>query len=99
MKKLLLTMLVLGSSIFIGTAAPAQATPIAAVTKPQIRIELGQRRRRRRPDWARGERVGYTRTFTRVVRRGWATYRETYQVRTLRNGQTQTILVSRVRLY
>ncbi len=100
MKKLLSTMLMLGSSVFIGAATPAQASPVAAVTTPQIRIELGQRRRRyRRPPWARGERVGYTRTFTRVVRSGWRTFRETYEVRYLPNGRTQTRLISRVRVY
>jgi hypothetical protein len=32
------------------------------------------------------------------VRRGWATYRETYQIRYLPNGMVQTNLISRVRV-
>ncbi len=98
MRKLLSTMLMLGSFIFVGAMAPAQADPVAALTKPQVRIELGQRRRYRRPYGARGERIGYGRTVTRVVRRGWRTYQETYRIRYLPNGRTQMVLVRRVRL-
>lgn len=97
MKKLLSTMLMLGSLVFVGGATAAHANPVAGLGKPQVRIELGQRRHRR-PYWARGERTGYGRTFTRVVRRGWRTYQETYRVRYLPGGGTQTVLVSRVRL-
>jgi len=96
MKKLMILVLLLTSFVFIGSTQTADAS--AAVGKPQIRIEVGQRRRYRRPVWARGERVGYNRTFTRVVRRGWRSYQETYQVRYLPNGMTQTVLISRVRL-
>lgn len=98
MKKLLSTILMLGSLIFVGVAAPAKADPVAALSKPQVRIEPGQRRRYRRPYWARGELVGYGQTVTRVVRRGWRTYQETYRIRYLPNGRTRMILVSRVRL-
>ena len=71
----------------------------AAFNNPQLRIQIGQRRRHRRDwnrhrDWAYGDRVGYGRTFTRDVELGRHVYRETYQ---MRNGQT--ILISRVRLY
>ena len=98
MKKLLTVVLTVASFGFIGSFQSADAATGAALDKPQIRIEVGQRRRYRRPVWARGERVGYGRTFTRVVRRGWRTYQETYRVRYLPNGMTQTVLVSRVRL-
>jgi len=99
MKKLLTLTLLLSSFAFVWSSKAANVTTGAALNNPQIQIRLGQRRRHRR-DWDRdrgyayGDRVGYGRTFTRDVQRGWHTYRETYQVR---NGQT--ILISRVRLY
>ena len=98
MKKLLLIALLLSSFSFIGSSNVASAaTP--AVGNPQVRIQIGQRRRHwRNRDWARGERIGYGRTFTRTVQRGWRVYRETYQVRYLPNGMTQTMLISRVRI-
>jgi hypothetical protein len=98
MKKLLLTLLLLSSFSFVGSSHIASAaTPV--VGTPQVRIQIGQNRRRwRNRDWARGERVGYGRTFTRDVQRGWHLYRETYQVRYLPNGMTQTVLISRVRI-
>ena len=94
----MILVLMLTSFVFIGSTQTADAATSAALGKPQIRIEVGQRRRYRRPVWARGEQVGYSRTFTRVVRRGWRSYQETYQVRYLPNGMTQTVLISRVRL-
>jgi hypothetical protein len=97
MKKLLTLLLLLSSIVFIGSSNTANAAG-NAVSTPQVRIELGQRRRHRGRGWARGNRIGYGRTFTRDVQRGWRIYRETYQVRYLPNGDTQTVLVSRVRL-
>ena len=97
MKKLLTLGLLLSSIVFIGSSNTASAAG-RAVSKPQVRIELGQQRRYRGRGWARGNRIGYGRTFTRDVQRGWRIYRETYQVRYLPNGYTQTVLVSRVRL-
>ena len=42
---------------------------------------------------------GYrTTTETRLVQRGWHTYRETYQVTYFPNGQVQTSLISRFRV-
>lgn len=98
MKKLLLTLVLLSSVTFIVPSTNAN-TAMPAVGKPQIRIQIGQRRRRWRDrDRAYGERIGYGRTFTRDVQRGWRIYRETYQVRYLPNGMTQTVLISRVRI-
>jgi hypothetical protein len=37
-------------------------------------------------------------TRTRLVRRGRAVYRETYQIRYLPNGRTQTRLINRIRV-
>jgi len=97
MRKLLISMLMLSSFIFV---APSATKSGEAIAKPQFRIEIGQRRRHRdwNRDWARGDRVGYGRTYTRDVQRGFRLYRETYRVMYLPNGATQTQLVSRVRL-
>jgi len=100
MKKILTLTLLLSSFAFAGSTKAANVTTGAAFNNPQVRIQIGQRRRHRRDwdrdrdDWAYGNRVGYGRTFTRDVEFGRHVYRETYQVR---NGQT--ILVSRIRLY
>jgi hypothetical protein len=106
MKKLFPGILMLLSFVFVGSWNSASATSTAALGKPQVRIQIGQPRRRYRDwhnrDWdyrARGDRIGYGRTFSRDVQRGYRLYRETYQVRYLPNGMTQTVLVSRVRLY
>lgn len=97
MKKLLLSIVLLSSFTFVGSSTAHAAT--AAVGNPQLRIEVGQRRRRwRNRGYAAGQRIGYGRTFTRDVQRGWRIYRETYQVRYLPNGMTQTMLISRVRI-
>ena len=104
MKKLFAGILILLSFVFVGSLESANAKTTAALGKPQVRIQIGQPRRRYRDwryrDWdrARGDRVGYGRTFTRDVQRGYRLYRETYQVRYLPNGLTQTVLVSRIRL-
>ncbi len=98
MKKfiLILTML-LSSFAFVPATQAAEVKKAVALNTPQLRIQIGRRHRRnweRRRDWAYGDRVGYGRTFTRDVRYGFRTYRETYRVV---NGRT--MLVSRVRLY
>jgi hypothetical protein len=105
MKKLFAGILMLLSFVFVGSLDSTKATTGAALGKPQVRIQIGQPRRRyhywnRYHDWdrARGDRIGYGRTFTRDVQRGYRVYRETYQVRYLPNGMTQTVLVSRIRL-
>jgi hypothetical protein len=98
MKKLMTLTLLLSSFAFVPSTQAANATTGAALNTPQVRIQIGQRRHRRnwerQRDWAYGDRVGYGRTFTRDVRLGFRTYRETYQVV---NGRT--VLISRVRLY
>ena len=101
MRKLLTLVLTLASFGFVGSWTTANAN---AVTKanPQIQIQIGRRNRRYRNDYYRrayGERVGmWDTTETRLVRYGWRTYRETYQVRHFPDGRTQTILISRERV-
>jgi len=94
MKKLLTLALLLSSFVFVPTTQAANKTTGAAFNTPQVRIQIGRRRHRHDWDRAYGDRVGYGRTFTRDVRVGWRTYRETYQV-----IDGQTVLISRVRLY
>jgi hypothetical protein len=97
MKKLLALIL---TSVSLMLAVPNVSTVANAnaATSPQIRVQIGRDRRYRDRDWR--YRNGYGRTVlqTRYVRRGWATYRETYQIRYLPNGMVQTNLVSRVRV-
>jgi hypothetical protein len=106
MKKLFTFALVLASFGFFGAGS---ATTVNAKTlHPQFRIQIGTQRQRRNRDWNRGrdwnsgERVGYgygrSVIQTRVVQRGWHTYRETYRVTYLPDGETQTTLISRVRV-
>ena len=69
-------------------------------TQRNRRIEQNRRYERNRRYNARYNnrnrvRVAYR---SRIVRRGYAVYRETYQIRYLPNGRTLTRLVSRVRL-
>jgi hypothetical protein len=99
MKKLLTLLVTLASFAFFVPGMESETTKAAALGKPQIRIEVGQRRRHRRYE-NRGERIGYGQVYTqtRLVQRGWHTYRETYQIRTFGNGQSQTTLISRVRV-
>ncbi|MDQ2854885.1 MAG: hypothetical protein M3R68_01035 [Acidobacteriota bacterium] len=108
MKNRLLTIaLAIASLGFMGSWSETKAN---AVTKanPQIRIRIGQRRHSDRYDRDRreyrdrdyrGYNNGYNNTIqTRIVSDGWRSYRETYQVRYLPNGRTQTVLISRQRV-
>ena len=55
------------------------------------------RYRQRDRNWRNRSRVRVVRT-SRIVRYGFRTYRETYLVRYLPNGRTQTTLISRDRI-
>ena len=83
------------SFLFIAPASKQNIAEGKAVS-PQVRIQIGQRR----DDWRWRNRNRYNRTYTttRYVRRGWNTYRETYQIRYLPDGRTVTTLVDRVRV-
>jgi len=91
MKKTLGLILTTLSFLFISPDVSNRSN--AAAANPQIRVEIGQHRR-----W--GDRYRNRRTYvqTRYVRRGWNTYRETYQITYFPNGRTQTTLVDRVRV-
>lgn len=99
MKKLLTLMLLLSSFAFVPMTKAANLKTSAALNNPQLRIQIGQRRRHRRDwrdrdDYAYGDRVGYGRTWTVNVQRGFHTYQETYQM-----IDGRRVLISRVRLY
>ena len=92
-----MSILLVASFGFVGLGTEAKANTAAAVGTPQIRVQIGQRNNRR---WRNREWRRYGRTYmqTRLVRRGYATYRETYRIRQFPNGETSTTLVSRVRV-
>ena len=113
MKKLLAITLALASFGFMGSWSETQASTMAKATNPQIRIRIGPQRRRYRDyryreyrdrdydrDYNRGYRDSDFRvvTQTRLVNYGWHTYRETYQIRYLPDGRTETSVISRVRI-
>ena len=95
MKTLLSITLALASIGFMSSWTDIQATPVARATNPQIRIQIGRQGRRYRDNRYRDFREV---TQTRVVTYGWRTYRETYQVRYLPDGRTETTMISRVRI-
>lgn len=87
MKKLLTISALLGSLIIFAPSQEANAA--TTVAAPQVRIQIGRNQRRG---------IRRTVTQTRIVRRGFATYRETYRVTYLPNGRTRTQIISRVRI-
>ena len=112
MKRILTITLALASMGFFGLGSDLTTNTAAKAVTPQLRIQIGPQRRNRR--WRnrdyrdyrdyenRGDRVGYgygqTVVQTRLVQRGWHTYRETYQVTYFPNGETRTTLISRERV-
>jgi cytochrome c biogenesis factor len=97
MKKLLTATLALATLGIIGAGSETTAN-----ANPQFRIQIGQRHRNRDYDRRYRDR-DYRETQnviqTRIVRDGWRTYRETYQLRYLPDGRVQTILINRERVY
>jgi len=91
MKKLLTLSLMLGAMTFAVPSAAEAKTTTAAVESPQIRVQIGRNAR------YRNRRVR-TYTTTRIVRRGFRTFRETVRTTYLPNGRTSTQVVSRVRI-
>lgn len=78
--------------VFVVPSAEAKAAPtsVGAAEAPQLwRGEQPRRWRNRRT---------YSVVRTRIVRRGWARYRETYRITYHRNGRTTTRIIRRVRV-
>lgn len=91
MKKLLTLSLMLGAMAFAIPSAAEAKTTNAAVSTPQIRVQIGRNRR-----WY--NRRVRTVTTTRIRRDGFRTYRETIRTTYLPNGRTRTVIVNRVRI-
>jgi hypothetical protein len=97
MKRFLALALTLASVALAASSAEAKAAvPSNAVVSSAVAAPAAIQWRRNRGAWGRN-RVRVT-TQTRLVRRGRQVWRETYQVRYLPNGMTQTRLISRVRV-
>jgi len=90
MKKLLTISALLGSLIIFAPTQEAKAASVTSAAAPQIRVQIG----RQRDGW----RNRRSTIQTRIVRRGFATYRETYRITYMRNGGVRTQLISRVRI-
>jgi hypothetical protein len=92
MKKILALSALIASVGFAGLPAEIKAAelsnPAANNVEAQTQVRIGQNRSR--------SRQVRTVTQTRTVRVGGRMYRETYQIRYLPNGRTQTRVISRV---
>ena len=94
MKKILALTLTLASFGIAGVSAEAKAAAPSAASVNTLKAAPAAVQWRNRRNRSRVRVV----TQTRLVRRGRAVWRETYQVRYLPNGMTQTRLISRVRV-
>ena len=75
--------------VFVVPSAEAKSTVASVTADPQIRLQIGNRRRR-----------GRTRVVT-TTRTTWINgvrYRETLRTTYFANGRTRTVVTSRVRL-
>jgi hypothetical protein len=95
-KKLLSLVLSLAAIGFIAAPAEAKANEAPAAMTNITGNSTALLQRRGRGRWS-NRRVRVV-TQSRLVRVGRRVYRETYQVRYLPNGRTQTRLISRVRV-
>lgn len=97
MKKLLTLSLMLGAMAFAIPSAAEAKTTGAAVSAPQIRVQIGRNRRWENRRW-NNRRLRRTVTTTRIRRDGFRTYRETIRTTYLPNGGVRTQVISRVRI-
>jgi hypothetical protein len=97
MKKLMALALALASVGFVASPAEAKAAaaPASASAATAASAVAPQWRNRR---YRRNNRRVRIVNQSRLVRVGRRVYRETYQIRYLPNGRTQTRLISRVRV-
>lgn len=91
MKKILSLSLLAASIGIMSFSAEAKTNEPLSLTKGSASTEYSVQPRR----WNRRPRVT---TRTRIIRRGYATYRETYRITWYANGRTTTRLISRVRI-
>jgi hypothetical protein len=97
MKKTFAITLMLLSLGFVGWGETQAAASANEVTHAANAVPQEWRYRQRDRRWRNRNRVRVVRT-SRIVRYGFRTYRETYLVRYLPNGRTQTTLLSRERI-
>jgi hypothetical protein len=97
MKRLLALALSLAAFGFVASPAEAKAAGASASAAASASAPAAVQWRNRRWDRRNNRRVR-TVTQSRLVRVGRRVYRETYQIRYLPNGRTQTRLISRVRV-
>lgn len=97
MKRLMALALSLAALGFVASPAEAKVAGAAASAAAAASAPAAAQWRNRRWDRRNNRRVR-TVTQSRLVRVGRRVYRETYQIRYLPNGRTQTRLISRVRV-
>ena len=90
MKKLITLSLMFAGLGFVVPQSEAKAATTGLSAGPQVRIAIGPQRNR----WRRIR----TTTTTRIVRRGFRTYRETIRTTYLPNGGVRTQVVNRMRI-
>jgi hypothetical protein len=100
MKKLLGLALALASVGFASSSAEAKGAEPHVSRASAVEASAFAPQRRNRGMWDRRDNNRRVRvvTQTRLVRRGRQVWRETYEVRYLPNGATQTRLISRIRV-
>ncbi len=99
MKKLLALTLSLASIVFVASSAEAKVGSSTVAPATSITTNGAAAQFRTQGIWGRrNNRRAHVVTQTRLVRYGRRIFRETYQIRYLPNGRTQTRLISRVRV-
>ncbi len=92
MKKFLALSLLLGSSVmFVPSAEAKTSAAVAENSGSAVKLSTAPQRL-----W-QGRRVRIV-NRTRIVRRGFRTYRETWQYRYFANGRVTSRLISRIRI-
>ncbi len=97
MKRILTLPLLLMTAVIFVPSAQAKTENAANLTLNNTEAQIYRQNRRNRQIRNNQGRVRVV-NQTRTVRRGRQLYRETYQIRYLPNGRTQTRLISRVRI-
>lgn len=95
MKRTLIFALIFGTAVIALPAVEARAETGSTAVNVEQDWRYEQRRGR-----GRGNSYRRTRTYitTRIVRRGWARYRETIRVTRWPNGRTRSRVIRRVRI-
>jgi hypothetical protein len=99
MKRTLIFALIFGTAVIALPAVETRAETGSTAVNLEQDWRYEQRRGRGRGR-GRGNSYGRPRTYTttRIVRRGWSTYRETIRVTRWPNGRTRSQVIRRVRI-